>query len=404
VKDLLYLSHRMPFPPDKGDKIRSWHLLKRLTENWRVHLGAFIDDKNDWQYVDRLNELCGDTRFVALSPTFAKLKALRGFVGHSSLTMPYYSSTEMHSWVAEVIRKRNPACIVVFSSSMAQYATPYIGPGRRVIVDFCDMDSDKWRQYSARFGGFRRWIYRREADRLQREEKDIADRCDAAILVSEDEARLFRRNTGVPAGKVLAIANGVDTEYFNPARNYLSPFSPSELAVVFIGAMDYWPNIDSVCWFAENVFTWIRSRYPQASFWIVGSKPAGPVLELRRIDGVTVTGRVPDVRPYLSHARCVVAPLRIARGVQNKVLEALAMGKPVIASESAVEGIKIGGSIGASICTSNEEWLSAVAAVLENDEILEIDSDARQQVTKNYSWESSARSLAHAVVGEYGTR
>src|SRR5262249_13933678 len=203
-----------------------------------------------------------------------------------------------------------------------------------------DLDSDKWSQYSRRMHGPFRWLYRREAEKLFEYERRCAKVFDASFFVSEAEASLFTAKAPEASGRVSVVENGVDTDYFSPQGRYSNPYAADEAALVFTGAMDYWANVDAVTWFSREVLPRVRSGFPAACFYIVGTRPARAVRDLARLPGVRVTGAVPDVRPYLAHARVAVAPLRIARGVQNKVLEAMAMARPLVASPQAVDGIR----------------------------------------------------------------
>jgi sugar transferase (PEP-CTERM/EpsH1 system associated) len=222
---------------------------------------------------------------------------------------------------------------------MAQYVEGPAAARLTRVLDFVDLDSDKWRQYGERSSGLLRWLYRREGERLLGYERRCAASFDASLFVSDAEARLFTSLAPESAARISVVGNGVDTDYFSPERSYPNPYSADEAVLVFTGAMDYWANVDAVTSFAREVFPLVHADIPQARFYIVGARPARTVLDLARRPGVRVTGTVPDVRPYLSHARVAVAPLRMARGVQNKVLEAMAMARPVVASPQALAGI-----------------------------------------------------------------
>ncbi len=399
MKDLLYLTHRIPYPPNKGDKIRSYHFLRGMAERWNVHLGTFIDEPGDWQYVSVLEEFCGETKFIGLNPSMAKLRALTGLLNNTSLTMPYYASNVMKQWVRETAEKNDIQSVVAYSSSMAQYVAPLTATGARTVVDFCDMDSDKWRQYSERSAGVKRWIYGREARKLCREETAIASQFDASVLISDDEASIFHEQTDIPSSKIHTVRNGVDTGYFDPELTYINPYASNCKAIVFVGAMDYWPNVDAVSWIVKEIFPSVRAKNPDIVFYIVGSNPGREIQNLHNNQGVTVTGTVEDVRPYLRFARCVVAPLRVARGVQNKVLEAMAMARPVVATTMALEGISFDTDSGIRVCDTDQSWINELQAVLRDDEADRSEPGARRHVTDNFSWEASARSLAKVVTG-----
>lgn len=399
MKELIYLSHRIPYPPDKGDKIRSWNLLRFLTTHWRVHLGTFIDDPKDNRYRKDLDAICAETKYITLNRAASTIRSLKGFIRSSSLTMPYYERREMRNWVSDLLQGRDIDAVVAFSSSMAQYAAPFADSDTRIVIDFCDLDSDKWRQYSEFSKGPLRWIYRRESEKLQSEEKALASVADASVFVSKQEAAAFCRQTRADSNSVFAVSNGVDTRYFDPTIEFRSPFAHGARTIVFVGAMDYWPNVDAVCWFSTEVLPDLLSRDPNTQFWIVGANPDKKVLGLDSLAGVSVTGRVDDVRPYLAHAGCIVAPLRIARGIQNKVLEAMAMARPVIATPQAMEGINAIGFQSLQVCETSTEWAEAVSSVLDTDAY---DSEAitlRRHVSAEYSWEACGYSLANVVSG-----
>lgn len=335
---LLFLAHRVPYPPNKGDKIRSNHILKYLAERYQVYLGAFVDDPADWEYVPEVERCCADSLLRPLCPLWKKTRSLTGLVTGAPLTLPYYWDGAMQRWVEGVVRQHQIRRVVVFSSSMAQYVDDPMYRHMRRVIDFVDVDSDKWRQYAANAKGMSRWLYQREANRLLRYERRIANDFSASTFVSRDEVDLFRR-LAPEVESVWSMQNGVDTEYFSPHRAYPCPYSSGEKAIVFTGAMDYWANVDAVRWFAKEIFPEVLSVVPDARFYVVGANPRDEVYRLAAAPGVVVTGRVPDVRPYLAHAVTSVAPLRIARGIQNKVLEAMSMAKPVVATPAAVEGL-----------------------------------------------------------------
>lgn len=399
MNDLLYLTHRIPYPPNKGDKIRSFHLLRGMAKRWNVHLGTFVDDPDDWQHIPVLEDICVETKFVSLNPLMAKGRALRGLVTNTSLTMPYYASDILRRWVHEIADQKNLQFVVAFSSSMAQYVTPSITGSARTVVDFCDIDSDKWRQYSEKSTGIKRWIYAREANKLREEETAIARTLDASVLISNDEASVFCEQTGIPSASVHTVRNGVDTEYFDPELAHSNPYSSGQKAIVFVGAMDYWPNVDAVRWFAKTVFPSVLESNPEAVFYIVGSNPCREVKELENEPGIKVTGTVDDVRPYLRFANCVVAPLRVARGVQNKVLEAMAMARPVIATTMALEGITFDAHSGIRVCDAEQSWTEELHTVLADCGPAGGVPGARRHVTENFSWDVSAQTLAKVVTG-----
>lgn len=376
----------MPYPPNKGDKIRSYHLLKHLSQHFNIHLGTFIDDPDDWQHIETINRMCMDTHFARLQPLSAKLRSLQALPTGRPMTIDYYRDAGMQAWVRKVIKTFPISRVVVFSSAMAQYAQA-IGSARR-IIDFVDVDSDKWSQYAKKKSWPLNWIYQRESKTLLQYERQIAADFDASMFVSHAEAALFRQHAPESAEKIGFFNNGVDIDFFSPNRQYKPPYASTETAIVFTGAMDYWPNVDAVQWFCENALHAIRRRVPRAVFYIVGARPTEQVKSLARMAGVRVTGTVPDIRPYIAHACVVVAPLRIARGIQNKVLEAMAMGKPVVASEAALEGIDADPGQEILLAENEQQFISMTCAQLSAPH-LEIGRAARAKIVARYGWSSN---------------
>lgn len=391
MKDLLFIVHRIPFPPNKGDKIRSYHILKHLREKFRVHLGAFVDDENDWQYVDQVSDLCTSSRILPLQPGLAKLRSLSGLVSRAPLSIPYYRSRSMQRWVNETIDQFGIRNILVFSSAMAQFV-PCAFDGVK-LIDFVDADSDKWRQYASGKSWPASWIYAREARCLLRHDRAIAEKFDKSFFVSEAEASLFKDLAPESRERILYFNNGVDTEYFSPSREYPNPYPDRSKRLVFTGAMDYWANVDAVIWFTHNVLPLIQKVKPDVQFYIVGSKPTTEVHALRKAAGVVVTGRVEDIRPYLQHAGVCVASLRIARGIQNKVLEAMAMNKPILATPAAIEGIPVTEELDTFVSDS-PQILAEQAVRLLDGAFNKRDHPAnREFVLMNYSWANNLKNL-----------
>ncbi|OAI06417.1 sugar transferase [Methylomonas methanica] len=394
---LLYLVHRMPYPPNKGDKIRSFHFLQALAAEYQIFLGTFIDDPDDKQHIDALKSFCADTCCIELNPKIGKIKSLTGFLSGEALSLPYYRNRELQEWVDKTISEQGIERVMIFSSPMAQYVDKYTN--LHWVADFVDVDSDKWRQYAQSKDWPVSWVYQREAEKLLAYEQCIAARADATIFVSEQEAGLFKTLAPESAVKISFVNNGVDTDRFDPDLSYETPFPAKQRTVVFTGAMDYWANVDAVTWFAEQVFPVIKSRLPDVRFYIVGSKPAKEVLQLAENEpAVIVTGRVDDVRPYVAHADVVVAPLRIARGIQNKVLEAMAMAKPIVATSAAMEGIPGGTDLQVAIADAPEDFASQVLRFLEQP--VESANVNRRYVESDFSWEQNGQRLCRFLAGE----
>jgi sugar transferase (PEP-CTERM/EpsH1 system associated) len=383
MANLLYLVHRMPYPPNKGDKVRSYHLLKHLTARHRVFLGTFVDDPEDATHIDKLREMCAGLHVSVLHPMRARFHSLTGLLHGEALTLRYYRDAALRRWAEETVRREHIDAVVVFSSSMAQYADKLRLP---MLVDFVDVDSAKWTQYADKHRWPMSWLYRREGAQLLAYERAIASRCERAFFVTEKETALFRSLAPECTEQVEAVSNGVDADYFAPDRDRPSPFLPGELPLVFTGAMDYWPNVDAVTWFVQDMLPRLRKDWPALRFHIVGRSPTAALRALAG-DAVAVSGTVPDVRPYLQHAAVVVAPLRLARGIQNKILEAMAMGRPVVAASECAEAI--GAAVGTELLSAGdpEAFVREIDALLRSPaRAVAIGHAGRQRVLRDYSW------------------
>ncbi|MFX1678183.1 TIGR03087 family PEP-CTERM/XrtA system glycosyltransferase [Mitsuaria sp. CC2] len=397
MANILYLVHRLPYPPNKGDKLRSYHLLKHLTAHHKVWLGTFVDDAEDWAHVPALQAQCEALYAVDLNPLLARVASLRGLATGEALSLPYYRHRAMRDWIATIAKTQRFDAIVVFSSTMAQYAEQLreIAGPVPMLVDFVDVDSAKWTDYAKANRWPMSWLYRREGRELLAYERRVAEQARCSFFVTEGEKALFQRlsSTGAP---VEALGNGVDSGYFAPLPQQANPFAEDELPLVFTGAMDYWPNVDAVQWFAAEVLPQLRQRWPTLRFTIVGRAPTPAVLALAG-EAVRVTGTVPDVRPYLQHAAAVVAPLRLARGVQNKILEAMAVGRPVVAARSCVEALGADGVLAGQDLLSADsaaDYLELVHALLSAPTRAQaIGQQARERVLRQFSWQAHLAKL-----------
>jgi sugar transferase (PEP-CTERM/EpsH1 system associated) len=397
VDEVLLLCHRIPYPPDKGDKIRAWRWLTGLAQRYTVHLGAFVDDPEDWAHADRLRAICGELYLRPQPGWTAKLRALAALPTDEPLTSVLYRDQRMGAWVEGLLRRRGVSRIIVFSSAMAQYAASATAATKRRIIDFVDVDADKWRQYAAHARPPHAWIYGREARALLAHDATVARCFDASVFVSRPEAELFRGLSGV-AACVSSVPNGVDADYFAPLPERPTPFTDGAPVLVFTGAMDYRANIDAAHWFAACVWPQVREELPAARLYLVGSRPSREVLALRR-DDIVVTGRVDDVRPYLQHAAAVIAPMRIARGVQNKVLEGMAMGRVVLTTSMGAEGIEA--EAGRHLLVEDEPRRLAQRAIEAlRAEHVAVGGAARAWVRSHYAWPGAIARFIHIVAGD----
>lgn len=399
MKDLLFLVHRIPFPPNKGDKIRSWNILAHLASRYNVHIGAFIDDPHDWQYTGRIEEIVKSTFFRKLNSRTGTARSALSLLSGEPLTCGYYRDRAMKSWVDRTVQQNTIERVFVYSSSMAQYVPEDLPAEARVVVDFVDIDSDKWRQYAERKSWPMSAVYRREARTLFDIEKRITGSVDASVFVSEDEAALFREMAPAQSAHVHGIANGVDCDFFNPDVDSEAPYPTDRTNIVFTGAMDYWANVDAVTWFTDDILPKIRAVLPDCAFWIVGANPTPEIVKLGDRAGVSVTGRVDDVRPFIAHATLSVAPLRVARGIQNKVLEAMALAKTVVATPQAMEGIAAVDGTEVFVAETAEVFADTVLKLAKSPDLDTSGARARQRVLDSYGWLTSLQKFESILEG-----
>jgi len=400
VSKLLFLVHRIPFPPNKGDKIRSYNFLAYLAKEYEIYLGAFIDSAADRRYRSELDRYCREACLVDLHPVKKRLLSTLALLAGEPLSVRYFWDRQLSEWVKRVMCENKIENVLVFSSPMAKYIDELRGHFR-YIVDFVDVDSQKWAQYGNEHRWPMSWIYTREGEKLLAYERNVASRSDCSVFVSRSEAELFQKLAPEVSDRISYVENGVDTEYFRPSPSLATPYGEADKVLVFTGAMDYWANVDSVIWFTREVLPAIREAIRGVKFYIVGSNPVSAVTDLAQVDGVHVTGTVLDIRPYLQYANAAVAPLRIARGVQNKVLEAMAMAVPVIASPQALEGIENVGSADVYEGGSVESMKQAAIDVLSRPRT--VSEASRAFITQGYDWNRNSAKLDQLLRGEYAT-
>lgn len=339
-RHLLFLCHRLPWPPDKGEKIRAWHMLDHLARDWDVDLGCLLDDPADAAHLPVLRDRCATIMAQPIGRFARAARALAGLRPGQPLTARWFHAPALAAWVDAGLRARHWDAAFVYSSGMAPYLMrPGATPPPVRILDMVDVDSAKWAAYAAAGRGPMRLVWAREARTLLGLERRAATAFDQTIVVSEAERNAFAALAPDVAERTDWVDNGVDLLRFDCTATYPDPYGGVGPAIVFTGSMDYRPNIDAVAWFVAEVLPRLRAGVPDAAFHIVGARPAAAVLALAAQPGVRVAGAVADIRPWLAHAAVAVAPLRIARGIQNKVLEAMAMARPVVASSPAFEGV-----------------------------------------------------------------
>lgn len=473
MRDLLFLSHRIPYPPDKGDKIRSWHMFQHLARRFRMHLGCLVDDPDDVARIEELRPLCADLACIQIDPRLQRLKALLRARPGQPLTLGYFHDARLQRWVNATLERYAIRHVFVYSSAVAHYVMraprsaadraagwdptvgPGVGPGAGSgtgpgagnvrVLDMVDVDSTKWSAYAATARWPARAVFAREGRTLLAFERRAARAFSRSIFVNEAEWRHFVELAPEARAYTGWVENGVDLAHFSPTLAFADPFPPMEATngtgtaqtiapptgppigppmapstgtstgastgastdthpgspvgapssaptgdpgapkLVFTGHMGYRPNIDAVSWFARAVMPALRERLPGARFAIVGASPSPEVRRLAELPGVIVTGRVADTRPWLAHASIVVAPLLIGRGTQNKVLEGMAMARPVIATPEAFEGVQAVPGQDILLASGVEQTIERIIDVLSGRHP-NLGAAARRAVELRHDW------------------
>lgn len=378
--DILFLSHRPPWPPTRGDSIRSWALLNGLSERRRVHLLTF-GDAEDGALDAALAGAVASHRVI--EPPMLPVRALaRAALSGDPLSVAMFQSESMAKAVADRLRQ-GELITYAFSGQMAQYAPP------GAVLDFVDVDSAKFGQYAATAPDpLRRWFWRREDRALARWERRMAERAATVMFISEPEAALWRSRGGGPAH---VVPNGIDTEWFDPERDFAPPDDDSRRTILFTGQMDYRPNVDAVVRFVRETLPLLAGH--RVRFVIAGRSPTASVRALAGSD-VLVTGEVDDMRVWLASADVVVAPLTTARGVQNKVLEALAMARPVVVSTAALTGLELTPGLDLLVADGAAAQAAAIAGLLDDPaRAVELGRAGRRTVEERYGWDAALERL-----------
>lgn len=387
---VLFIAHRIPYPPNKGDKIRSYHMLRHLAEQNQVAVACMIDDLEDVQYIEALKAIADPVFYAVRSTLGMKIKAVEALVSGKPFTRTCFYAHDLQRAIDAYLDSNSVRAIICFCSSAAEYVFRsrhyrQLSAKQVLLADLVDVDSEKWQQYAAQKSRLTSWLFRREAGLLRAYERKIVETFDRTFMVSEAERGVLAQHCAVD--KVEALSNGVELDYFSPEKARPRTGHDPANKLVFSGAMDYWPNIEGAVWFATNVFPEVRRATPDAVFCIAGRNPADAVVALGKQPGIEITGTVPDMRDYLASAALCVVPLQIARGIQNKVLEGMAMGKAVVATQGAATGLHAVPGQEIVVADNAADMTAAVIALLGNPEQRQsIGTKARQYVEREHSW------------------
>lgn len=402
VQRVLMLTHRLPYPPDRGDRIRSYHLLKLLANHFELSVACTSDEPVWLQHHQLLRTMARQVTIQPISNTYSRMRGLAALALGQAVTPASFYRFGLAEAILQWHEQTPFDAVLTFCTGMVRYARLFApgGPAYRAahqprqILDLVDVDSVKWRSYARQHWPPMQWVYALEARRLRAIEAGQQDHFDAITVISPAEAAAYRQYVGEHPG-LRVVGNGVDLTYFSPL-----PDSDTK-TLCFVGVLNYKPNADGITWFVQQVLPLLRQRMPEAKLLIVGRHPTPAIEALGSQPGVQIVGSVPDVRPYIEQASAIIAPLQIARGVQNKVLEAMACRKPVVCSRGAAEGIHATAGEHLLVADAPAEWVDQLHKVLTDAALrARLGQAARQRVEEAYSWQECLAPMVKLIQGE----
>ena len=399
--EILFLSHRVPFPPNRGDKIRSHHVLRHLAKLAPVHVATFADDAADMAQDGELGAVAASHCLIQRRKSLVRA-GVEALARGQPVSLTAFHDAKLAAYVRKVLSEHPIGTIYAFSGQMGQYIPASFNG--RVVFDFVDVDSAKFEAYAEAGHGPRRWIDAREGQLMRREEARLARQADVSLLISNEEAALFRARL-LPQDQleceVKALRNGIDSTLFDRAACDPAPamLACSGPRLIFTGQMDYAPNVAAAQRVIERLLPAIRQQFPDATFHVVGRGPPDALRAQHGRGGAYIWGAVDDMRHYLAAADLALVPLELARGVQNKVLEAMAMRLPVVLTPAAATGIGGSDQLHYAVGNDDAELVTQVCALLgDADRRRGIGSAARRFVVETLSWQATLAPLG-ALLG-----
>jgi len=393
---VLFLTHRLPYAPNRGDRLRAFHIARTLAPSVDLEIVSLTHDLDELAQIGRLEAMGARVTAVPVPRLRTYAKAMVHLPGDRPLTHLLLDAPRIVDTFARIVRERRPDVVLAYCSGMARFALEAPLSGIPLVIDLVDVDSQKWAALSGSSRWPMRWIYGREARYLAGFERRMADAATATVVVNDRERDALL--TLAPAARIAVVPNGIDLPPLAPRG------APAERpCLVFCGVMNYTPNVDGALWFFQNVWPAVRARRPDAELLLVGSDPAPAIRRMHSPEhGIEVTGTVDDVRPYLWRSAVAIAPLLTARGIQNKVLEAVGAGLPAVVSAQVLAGLPTPVRSACRVGASAERFAEEVLALLA------LSPGERRQVAASadmaeLTWESQLRPL-HRLLAESGGR
>ena len=396
MSKICVVSQRVPFPPNKGEKLRTYHQILHLVESGhQVEVLTLVEDDNDERDAQLLASQLDINVSTYRLPNKVK-RYLWAVLKNQPLSVGNFFSTKLQKIIDSKLNQGRD--VLMFSASSLSYyifnSPSYETSSCYLLMDFMDVDSDKWAQYAATSRFPMNWVYSRESEGIRELEAKTNKLFSACFLIAEEEVALFKRN--VDASKpVKVLGNGLDFKAFYPSKKV--PAFSGEIQTpnfLFTGVMDYKPNIDAVLWFVNECWPTVRSKYSTAVFTIAGMNPVEEIKAFNGKEGIEVTGFVDDILPYFHRANVFVAPFRLARGVQNKVLQAAACALPIVTTSMGAEGISFASNDNMWIEDNAEAFANACISIMENDDASKEKAlRAFDAIREQYSWKQQLAPL-----------
>jgi sugar transferase (PEP-CTERM/EpsH1 system associated) len=386
---ILYICHRFPFPPARGGKIRPFNMIKHLSRKHEVVVASLVRSPREAEAGQGLSRHCSDFMMAKVTASSAWARMVMRLPTLQPSSMGYFYSPSLARRIDERLRDGHFDLIFVHCSSVAPYVSGLSGIPK--ILDFGDMDSQKWLDYR-HFKPFPLSLgYWLEGRKMEAAEKALARRFDLCTCTTKAELETLRQ-FHVPV-QMDWFPNGVDSEFFSPGD---MPYDAD--AISFVGRMDYFPNQQAMQFFANEVFPRIRERRPTATLTIIGAEPSADIRRLASREGVAVTGTVPDVRDHVRRSAVSVAPLMIARGTQNKIIECMAMGVPVVASPAAAGGVDAVPGEHLQVARTPDDYAAKLLGLMtDRAERQRFAAAGRARVETHHSWAMSMAKLDRIV-------
>ncbi|WP_395344616.1 glycosyltransferase [Ningiella sp. W23] len=397
MANILVVSHRVPFPPNKGEKLRTFYQIEALVNHGHsVTVAAPIESEQDKEHVLALAK-----RLSIAVHTFKLphkiLRIARALFKNESISSANFYAKDLSAFLLRHVEDFD--IVYTCASSLNSYIFQLKLHQKAICMsDFMDVDSDKWRQYAKNANVLMRYVYSREAKLISElEDKSVAYLARCFVIAQEEKRILESQTKDTLADKhsnIGVLGNGVDVSEFAHCPNKANHI----IELVFVGVMDYKPNVESVHWFVDNCWARVKDAVPNARFTIAGMNPVPSIQRLEKLDGIEVTGFVDDIMPYFDRAHIFVAPFQTARGVQNKVLQAMSCGLAVVSTKLGIEGIFHETDKDVIIADSIDDFSSALIQLSQDDARRQtLGKCANERIVNEYSWEAALKPLLSAV-------